>query len=355
MKFQWPNIDKLPKFVGKKLCTFYGGCIYEAKKQRKFIVGFKSHKCQKSFFIRDYQSEEACKIAAESYRLDYASKHNDLIRHVYESALSEEQKQYVAGFLDGDGCILFSGKKLRISFTQAGETKCPDVFQWIHENYGGRLQNNGRRGENQRLPWQLNFNGVHALPLLEDLSKHCIIKRNQAIWALQFLKQELNLPIDGKKVQTATLIQQVKQAKSKYDEVHVDINNTSLTSAYVSGFFDAEGCIRTYRKGTSYVQVALGQKYCTSIIEAINCKFGTQSTLSGLTRPSKDECVMCLNGAHAEMFMRNILPYSIVKQSQIEDALKLRKYSFIHFRKRTRTDGENMENLKQQIKRAKYC
>ena len=113
--------------------------------------------------------------------------------------IREVDKSYIAGFLDGDGCIgIYRVKRrrgaswhymLQVIFVQSRIDKAW-VLNYIHELYGGFIVNTGaqKRNPNCNPSWALRLSGNGAGILIKDCIDFMIVRSKQAELALQFLE-----------------------------------------------------------------------------------------------------------------------------------------------------------------------
>lgn len=315
-----------------------------------YLVRIPSLSPSKRFTISQFSSQELCRAAAEQYLKENCKK-----EFIYESTLTNEEKQYAAGLIDGDGCILGSDQTFRIMFTQASNSGPPPVIQWLKTRYAGLVRLKKKRTDTTRDVYVIIWNGTKAIPLLHDLSIHAVIKQNQAIWALTFLKHYFHMPCSEPYISREELNKKLKAAKGiGYENVFVSNTDTRITAAYVAGFFDAEGCVHAGKRST--IEVSLCQRYCTTIITAVNYKFGTKVDTKGVSsRKGVNEKCMHLSGINATNFLLIIKPFAIAKKDQITNALQLQKFCKVNYRHRDETDAQQISDLQSAIKRAKYC
>lgn len=99
--------------------------------------------------------------------------------------------------------------------------------------------------------------------------------------------------------------------------------------AYAAGIIDGEGCITIRRKrnpenSRNYYNlvVKVGMTGNSSAIDILKTNWGGQICLSGKLRRQKQWSIYCLQ---AEKFLRDVLPYLIVKKNQAEVALDFHK------------------------------
>jgi hypothetical protein len=109
---------------------------------------------------------------------------------------AETTLAYVAGLLDGEGCILISRhKKQRASgkvgleyFFQVGITNTDKpIIDWLKTTFGGNVSNHSSSSKNKGKPgWQWRLSSKHARPFLVSILPHLRIKQKQAALAIEF-------------------------------------------------------------------------------------------------------------------------------------------------------------------------
>lgn len=96
--------------------------------------------------------------------------------------------EYLAGFVDGEGCISVTKPspnhknhgtiRLQLSNTNY------DVLSAIQREYGGHLKVSKRQSTKHKAAWQLVWYAKEAIPLLQKLQPHLMVKQKQAILVL---------------------------------------------------------------------------------------------------------------------------------------------------------------------------
>ncbi len=108
------------------------------------------------------------------------------------------------------------------------------------------------------------------------------------------------------------------------NEINVISNLSDETKAYVAGFFDAEGCIRTDKdKGRLYVSI--NQTHFPVLNQINNMFNGSITDLHTRQELRKQAWCWTLISENTILFLESICPYSIEKRKQIELALKYQK------------------------------
>lgn len=83
--------------------------------------------------------------------------------------------EYIAGFVDGDGCIYLHSPRGCVNVRIVNE--CKEVIEAIHRQYGGSLS---ARVRSRRLQHDLCIASREAHQLLLDIEPHLVVKREQA-------------------------------------------------------------------------------------------------------------------------------------------------------------------------------
>lgn len=98
-------------------------------------------------------------------------------------------------------------------------------------------------------------------------------------------------------------------------------------SSYFAGFFDADGTIGISRRGNSFtlaVRVSQTRKH-SGILRQFEAEFGGSVHLSQSNAGREDVLVWTLGPAAAEAFLREVLPWLIVKRERADLALAFRE------------------------------
>lgn len=97
---------------------------------------------------------------------------------------------YVAGFLDGEGCIYINDSTLYVITAQCNK----EVLDKCKESFGGgvyeHISEQKRQKTNWRRSWQWRVWNKGAADLLEACLPYLIVKKEEAELALKFWKAE---------------------------------------------------------------------------------------------------------------------------------------------------------------------
>jgi hypothetical protein len=114
--------------------------------------------------------------------------------------LTDIDKGYLAGFLDGEGSIGFTYRKDRHGYTPTVIFSNSDksVLEWIRNRIGGILTRESRRNPHHKDGYKLYFRSrADILPLLRTLLPHLKVKKKQAELMIQFCESRLNRKVQN--------------------------------------------------------------------------------------------------------------------------------------------------------------
>lgn len=106
---------------------------------------------------------------------------------------SEVDVAYVAGLIDGDGCIRFQSRKKGRRRRQpevSVSNNCLDVLKWLEERFGGRIYCERRRGRRLSYSWRV-FRKDEVRRLLVKVLPYLKVRRRQAELVLYYLENDL--------------------------------------------------------------------------------------------------------------------------------------------------------------------
>ena len=85
-------------------------------------------------------------------------------------------KAYIAGYLDGEGCIRWQANRAYVSITNT----YPHVLNLICRKYRGKVRKMKSRSSAHRTTFRWEVHGEHALRFLRSMLPHLIEKKRQA-------------------------------------------------------------------------------------------------------------------------------------------------------------------------------
>lgn len=105
-------------------------------------------------------------------------------------------RQWMAGYIDGDGCINSSFRKkdgnLEFRLTVASNINDPQALDLLHHNFRGHLIKNGNS-----IWWQVVLNKNNVEKILGHCLKHLVLKRAQADFVMNVLRKGLHSRKNG--------------------------------------------------------------------------------------------------------------------------------------------------------------
>jgi len=139
---------------------------------------------------------------------EYFRKHGSHLERAKAiiTQLTELEKAYLAGFIDGEGCITAEcpaidghnkpkAARVRIMLAQTNKP----IIEWLHVKLGGTVCKKQAQG-NHKASYNWVLNGQRATLLLIAIHPHLRVKREQAEVAIAFGKVRLgrtSIPITG--------------------------------------------------------------------------------------------------------------------------------------------------------------
>lgn len=121
--------------------------------------------------------------------------------------MTETERAYLAGILDGEGCISASKPPIHIS-VQVSNTDLP-LLEWLAENFGGSITLKKQPGKTAYV-WQRKARSTK--PLLEAALPYLRVKRKQAVLALNFVATYNGSPVMAEREQIADELRELNHA-----------------------------------------------------------------------------------------------------------------------------------------------
>ena len=225
---------------------------------------------------------------------------------------------YIAGFIDGDGCIfirkIVQGYQSGITITQCRT----NILQIIRYHFGGSITSSSNRNDkttnlmdenkecyhkyNARNQYNLIIRNNEYQHLLDYLQNSFIIKERQYQYLYEFNKLT-NLQNKGEDKELLHIKCANLNKKCELNDTYL----SRLNIEYIAGLFDAEGCI--YINSKFNVRITIAQKnHPTLLHEIVNfLGFGKVCDICKYTLYKHDHCLKLI---------RLMLPHLIVKYNQ---------------------------------------
>ena len=248
--------------------------------------------------------------------------------------------EYMAGLLDGDGCIELvqmtsgrsSGKSglIRVSLCQCD----PVAIVLLCKMFGGTLEYKVQKGE-KRTQYHWSMTGPKAIHLLNSVTPFLILKKHRAEIILDYWNTRIQGDITNQ--QAVAFFERMNEAQKtlRFEEEDRD----RLTNAYLAGLFDAEGCVDVQTGSETRSEsfcMTLTQRAKPEILHAIREKLGYgKVTVFGSFKAGTME--------EMKKFIPLILPHSIIKHAQLDLAHGLVNIASAH---RSYRDMERIKELK---------
>jgi hypothetical protein len=250
--------------------------------------------------------------------LDQSDIKLDNEKHLSRFKMAPPSPSYIAGFIDGDGCIFI--RKIKGGF-QSGIniSQCrTNILQVIRYHFGGSITINASRNnkvdnimnENQETIHKYNIRNQYSLTirsneyasLLDYIKCSNIIKEPQFNALYQFSKICNQQNIIEKKQELYDLCLN-KKTIFEYDISRLNIE-------YIQGLFDAEGCIYIDIKKMSRFKISITQKTHPQILIEIQ-KF------LGFGKVNSENKYVIYNTSDCLKFLELMKPGVIVKYNQV--------------------------------------
>ncbi len=259
---------------------------------------------------------------------------------------SNEEKEFIAGFIDGDGCLRIPKptKKLPnpgpvVYVMQSHDAGPPPELVYIQARYGGDMIEKPPVA-GARKCWVLRFlRANESMALIRDIATFGALKSKQARRAVDYFDQGKN---DAPK-----LFEELRLDKKNYSTI--DIEPSKITEAYIAGLFAAEGSLGMNKAsdGGYVLQTTITQYGCGRLLEAIRDKIGFGSICSG---PS-----LRFSTAQSLTFFKTISPFLIgqkARQVQLVEEYH-RSRTSKRGKKRTAEETKEMETIAKKLKEMK--
>ena len=182
----------------------------------------------------------------QSFLLPVRSENRDT--RLGASRLTTNQLAYLAGFFDGDGCVVATADKCRLSLRVSQSVDGVEVLMHFQRSLGGSIchLSDGVGLRKPSLHWTLSGrNARHAASLLAPFS---IVKRKQLEIVAEWPAERAD------RVDSSEKLSLLKRSDSGLAR--------TCTWAFLAGFFDAEGCIER-RREHACLNLRMSQKYIT--------------------------------------------------------------------------------------------
>lgn len=206
--------------------------------------------------------------------------------HLQRFISNPPHPSYIAGFIDGDGCIfirkIIDGYQSGLSITQCRT----NILQIIRYHFGGSITSSSNRNNktinimddtdtyyhkyNIRNQYNLLIRNNEYQLLLDYLQFSFVIKKQQYECLYNFNKIA---NATNKNLEKEELHLMCSKLNVKLNLNLNDINLSRLNIEYISGLFDAEGCFYM-NKDNNYYRISIAQKNHPLILDEIKKYLG---------------------------------------------------------------------------------
>lgn len=242
-------------------------------------------------------------------------------KHINRFKNTPPSSSYIAGFIDGDGCIFI--RKIADGY-QSGFTitQCrTNILQIIRYHFGGSITSSANRNDktiniidddnyyhkyNIRNEYNLMIRNNEYQLLLDYLHNNFIIKEGQYKCLYDFNKLA-NIPNKNEEKEELYLTCSDYNKKCNIDEIYFN----RLNIEYIAGLFDAEGCIYIDKNNFNCYRISISQKNHPIILNKIVNFLGFGKVLfeTYIIINKRSECLK---------FIKLVKEYLIVKYNQAE-------------------------------------
>lgn len=260
-------------------------------------------------------------------------------------SISREELQFVAGLIDGDGCIRLESPRLHqprpiplLSLKQARAEGVPPELSFVQGIFGGAVYRSENTGTNWRCTWTLRITALKEIEvLLGAISECAVLKLPQIDRALEYLRADRK---------DATAVSEfLKMAKKDYQTIRID--SARLTSAYLAGLFAAEGSLSyVWHKsvGAPMLRSSIAQSNCIAILAAIRETMGFGFVRSGQIHFSCRQTLKLLEMIRPYM-------YGSQKAPQVDEVFEyVRTKTSGSGHKRTAEEEQKLKEISQKLK-----
>lgn len=239
---------------------------------------------------------------------------------------------YIAGLIDGDGCIFI--RKIKDGY-QSGITitQCrTNVLQIIRYHFGGSITSSINRNnkienimdENNEYYYKYNKRNQYNLlirsneyQVILEYIKDCIIIKQEQIECLYEINKIVNLP--NKIVEKEELYERCSNNNIK--TILKSENFIKINIEYIQGLFDAEGCIYINKQNFNYYYISISQKNHPLLLYEIQkfLDFGKVKQDIELLILKKSDCLKFIQMIKSGVIVKYNQMYAFEKFLKTED------------------------------------
>lgn len=223
--------------------------------------------------------------------------------------------QYVAGLFDAEGCVYIQ-KHYQLSVKIVNTNL--KVLKLIKNIYGGDLFFNNDNGKNGELKsWEWYIVSDNAIVFLKKINIFLIEKKKQVDLAIEYQENKsknplhLKVPIDE--------IEKREKFRKKINELkYVTFSEkiSTISTEYLAGFFDGEGCISMNKNFYHQLQIQITNTNIEILKKYKEIYGGNIREMKkyGLT---KKNIYQWIDSSNVILFLKNISSFVIIKRNQV--------------------------------------
>lgn len=245
-------------------------------------MGPEEYRKKKAEYMKEYRQKQLISI-------------EDKVLAVSEIATeSEFDLDYMAGFFDGDGSIVYSNNTVKVDVSQCD----PNILKLVCHKYGASLRVVDN-GENARPLFKCELAGRFVRAFMNDIKGRLVLKSTHANGILDILDAQDH-------IDTAKLAELRKLLETPWNKTKMFYER--INWSYIAGLFDAEGCILMNSK--NQLTISITQASDRQVLDEI-CKY------CNMFRVEKSGVrVVEYTMANINTFLKRVLPLLHVKKAQ---------------------------------------
>lgn len=269
-----------------------------------------------------------------------------------EETVKEKTITYMAGMLDAEGCVRLAKQKRKDKVFYSPRVYVSNqswkLMNWLVKHFGGNyvLNVNNQKGEDWYIWYLQSVKSIESFLCL--ITPYLKIKKSQANLLLAYCRDK-DMWDNSKKEECFQSLKIMKLIGSVTTETQSDYNK--YWQAYLSGFFDGEGCIRinkTTKENT--IGYHLGVQITNNDLSVMKI---CQSIYGGHLRHKQGgNCFdwILSDKKEIEKFLLYTLPYLIIKKEEAEVGLE---YIRLGHKTQCPKDRDILYNKLVQLKKSK--
>lgn len=194
--------------------------------------------------------------------------HADNIYHLNRFKCVPPTASYIAGFIDGDGCIFI--RKIKDGFQsgiQISQSRT-NVLQIFKNYFGGNISQNHvkktKESNAMRNQYCLVIRSNQYKSIINYISNYVVIKTEQINSLKKMMMYVNKVNMNNEKTELYERCSNANKNKT-FDEHHL----SKINADYISGLFDAEGCLYINKNNTNKHYISITQTTYPAVLTKI--------------------------------------------------------------------------------------